>query len=206
MGLYVAIFAVSLVLRFWDLGTRVLHHDESIHAVWSYYIYIGKGYKHDPVSHGPFLYYATALSYMLIGAADYAVRLAPAIFDAIMVGLPYLLRQQLGRIGALATAAFIALSPSIVYYSRSLRHDIFAATGTFLLVVCLWRYSEDRQTKWLLWAAAALVLGFTTHELMYITVAILGFYLAVFTLPEIIRNLVKGRLRDVSPMASFFLV
>ena len=60
-GLYAIIVIVAVALRFWDLGDRILHHDESIHALWSWYIYTGRGYRHDPVNHGPFLYYAQPL-------------------------------------------------------------------------------------------------------------------------------------------------
>jgi predicted membrane-bound mannosyltransferase len=33
---YAFIFLAGFGLRLWDLGTRALHHDESIHAQWSW--------------------------------------------------------------------------------------------------------------------------------------------------------------------------
>ncbi|MDO9066697.1 MAG: hypothetical protein Q7U96_06420, partial [Chloroflexota bacterium] len=63
-ALFVAIFVLGALLRFWDLGSRALHHDESIHAVHSWYILSGKGaYRQDPTYHGPFLYYSEAMAY-----------------------------------------------------------------------------------------------------------------------------------------------
>ncbi len=56
-----SIMAVAAVLRFWGLGHMALHHDESLHAEFSYYLYNGHGYKHDPLMHGPFLFHANAL-------------------------------------------------------------------------------------------------------------------------------------------------
>src|SRR5712692_11412858 len=63
---FVCLTLFAGVLRFWDLGTRMLHHDESLHAVYSYYLYIGKGYVHDPMMHGPFLFEFNALVYFLL--------------------------------------------------------------------------------------------------------------------------------------------
>ena len=189
--LYVAIIGLALVIRFWDLGTRVLHHDESIHAVQSFKIYMGSGYRHDPVFHGQFLYWANALVYFLLGASDYTARVAPALTGTIMVGLPYLLRERLGRGGALVASLILAVSPSIVYYSRSLRHDIYAATATLILVIALWRYVNERRPRWLYLAAGGLVLGFTNHELTYITVFILVTFLLLFFALRLIMAVLK---------------
>src|SRR5215472_4225687 len=122
---FVGLVLLAAVLRFWDLGSRMLHHDESLHAVYSYYLYIGKGYVHDPMMHGPFLFELNALVYFLLGATDATARVAPAFFGTLLVGLPYFLRDRLGRTGAIAASALLALSPSILYYSRFIRHDIY---------------------------------------------------------------------------------
>jgi hypothetical protein len=53
---YLALFVSAVLTRFWDLGSRALHHDESLHAWFSYNYAIGKGYQHDPLMHGPFLF------------------------------------------------------------------------------------------------------------------------------------------------------
>ena len=45
---YAAIFGIAFGLRFFDLGTRALHHDESIHAQWSWSLLQGS-YRHSPV-------------------------------------------------------------------------------------------------------------------------------------------------------------
>uniref|UniRef100_UPI002ADD614B hypothetical protein n=1 Tax=Tepidiforma sp. TaxID=2682230 RepID=UPI002ADD614B len=34
--LYAFVIAAAVLLRTWDLGARALHHDESIHAQWSW--------------------------------------------------------------------------------------------------------------------------------------------------------------------------
>ncbi|MCL4458965.1 MAG: TIGR03663 family protein [Chloroflexi bacterium] len=204
--LYVAILLLAAIVRFWDLGSRVLHHDESIHAAYSWYLFNGMGYKHDPMFHGPFLYYATALIYFLFGVSDYTARVAPAFSGVVLVGLPYLLRDRLGRTGALVAAFLLALSPSILYYSRSLRHDIFAATATLSLMICLWRYVDDRRPLWLYLATISLAISFASHELTYISVFILGSFLLLVAGPTLVTALVRGKRSLLSPYADFLIL
>ena len=94
--LYIAIFMVAIVTRFYDLGARVMSHDESLHTLYSWNLYAGKGYQHDPLMHGPFLFHANALIYFLFGDNDFTARTAPALFGIVLVILPYWFRQ-IGR-------------------------------------------------------------------------------------------------------------
>ena len=34
VAFYAVLFAFAAILRFWDLGARMLHHDESLHATY----------------------------------------------------------------------------------------------------------------------------------------------------------------------------
>ena len=63
---YIGLVAVALLMRVWELGDRSLHHDESLHAVYSWYIYDGQGYGHNPLMHGPFQFHMNALLLSLI--------------------------------------------------------------------------------------------------------------------------------------------
>jgi predicted membrane-bound mannosyltransferase len=55
-AIWIAIFVVSVILRLWMLGVRAMSHDESLHALYSYYLYANGNYDHNPMMHGPFLY------------------------------------------------------------------------------------------------------------------------------------------------------
>ncbi len=68
---YLVILMIAVATRFWDLGARALSHDESLHALYSFYLYNGTGYQHNPMMHGPFLFHANALIYFLFGVTDY---------------------------------------------------------------------------------------------------------------------------------------
>jgi len=189
-ALYIALIVVALVTRFWALGARAFSHDEGIHSHYSWLIYTGNlsAYRHDPTYHGPFLYHFTALMFLLFGDSDYTVMLGPAIFGMMVVLLPLLLRRFLGRTGTLLAVLFIVLSPSILYYSRGLRHDIFALAGTLAMVVAVFRYLEDRQNRWLYFGAVALAVAYASHELTYINTFILVSFLVLAAIWEAVRG------------------
>src|SRR5579883_1931141 len=172
----VAFLALTLfagLLRFWDLGSRMLHHDESLHAVYSYYLYIGKGYQHDPMMHGPFLFELNALVYFLFGVTDATARYAPAFIGTILIALPYFLRHRIGRIGAMVASALLVISPTILYYSRFIRHDIYQITFMMALVVVVFLFLDSPRAGYLYGAAALVSLLFSDKEDTYFLMAIL---------------------------------
>lgn len=173
---YIALVALTFMFHFWDLGSRALHHDESLHATYSYYLYIGQGYKHDPLMHGPVLFHLTALMYLLFGATSATARFSAALAGTLLVFTPLLLRRWIGRWGALAASTLLLFSPSILYYSRFIREDIFVALWGTGLFIAIWRYSQSRHQGWLYLAAASLALGFANKETTYMLAAIALIY------------------------------
>src|SRR5206468_2782582 len=101
---YFALMALGLALRVYQLGDRAMRHDESLHAVYSWYLYTGRGYVHDPMMHGPFQFHLNALMYFLFGDNTVTARLQPALLGTLFIGMPYFLRRELGRIGSLCAA------------------------------------------------------------------------------------------------------
>ena len=85
-ALYAAVLLAAFGLRFWDLGTRALHHDESIHAQWSWGLLQGN-YHHSPIFHGPLYYHVQALVFLVFGANDYTSRVSAALFGMAMVAV-----------------------------------------------------------------------------------------------------------------------
>jgi len=85
----VILFALAAVgTRFYRLGERPLHHDESIHAYQSYTLAKDGNWRYDPAYHGPFLYYANALIYKIVGlphVTNATARFLPAVFGLILI-------------------------------------------------------------------------------------------------------------------------
>ena len=173
--LYGLIFVLAVATRFYDLSARAISHDESLHALWSYKLYNGERYRHDPLMHGPLLFHVTAFVYFLFGDNNFTARTGVALFGVALVMLPYWFRPWLGRLGALVASTFILISPAIVQYSRHLRHDVFNAVFTVLMFIALFQYlqgreegDEKRATRWLYIGAAAVGLSLTTKEVAFI--------------------------------------
>lgn len=197
-----ALILAAALLRFWDLGSRALHHDESLHATYSWYLYVGRGYIHDPLMHGPLQFHGIAFFYFLFGAGDYSARMFAATFGTIVVALPFFLRQRLGNLGALLTAVMLAVSPSILYYSRFAREDVYVVAWTLLIFIGLWRYLDTRQNRYLYVLAGAIALDFAIKETTFITVALLSAYLFVTSVADPVANLLGrwfGRRPSPSP-------
>src|SRR5262245_23051535 len=108
----------ALLLRLFQLDAKALHHDESLHAQFTWYLSDGRGYKHGPLMHGPFLFESGAGAMFLFGQTDFVARLMQALFGTALVGMPWLLRKQIGTTAVLFAAAFIAISPTLLYVSR----------------------------------------------------------------------------------------
>ena len=62
-----ALMIVAAGMRFWDLGSRALNHDESLHAWTAWKLFEGAGYQHEPFMHGPFQFFGTAFTFFLFG-------------------------------------------------------------------------------------------------------------------------------------------
>src|SRR5512135_1737680 len=87
--LLIVLIAAGILTRLWDLPYRAYNHDESIHTDWSWNLYTGRGYQHNPIYHGPLLYHVTALTFFLFGDNDVTGRLPNALFGIVLIVLPY---------------------------------------------------------------------------------------------------------------------
>lgn len=172
--IYLLFILLAIITRFWNLGGRVMSHDESLHTQFSYQFYNGEGYNHTPLMHGPFLFHITAVSYWLFGDSDLSARIPVALFGIVLVAMPYLLRRWLGRIGSLFTSFLFLISPYISYYSRYIRHDIYVIVWALIVFIAMWQYIREREEKNLWWFAAGTALMFATKEVAFIYVTIFG--------------------------------
>lgn len=167
--LWITLLAIAALTRLWDLAYRTQHHDESIHTTFSWDLAVGNSYVHDPLSHGPFLFHANALVYFLLGSSDVTSRLLPALVGIAVVAAPLLLRHRdfLGRWGALAAGTLLLFSPSLLYYTRFIRHDPYTILGTALLVAAIFRYLHSPQRKWIILAFTSVAVLLANHEIIF---------------------------------------
>lgn len=182
--LYLLLLTLALATRFALLDDMALHHDEGIHAYYGWRIYTGQGYTHDAVYHGPLIYHMEALSFYLFGDSDATTRVMLATGSVATVMLPFFLRRQLGRWGALLASLLLLISPSFLYFGRFGHPDVFGAFFSLLLFVCVVRYLAEGTSAWLYGAAAATCLHFSAKPTAYIVTAIFLLYLGARVLWE----------------------
>ncbi len=189
---YGVIAVLALLSRLWMLGARTMSHDESLHVVYSWNLFAGKGFEHTPLMHGPFLFHLNALIYFLFGDSDATARLGPALFGVALVLFPILLRPWIGRMGALCASVLILLSPALLYHSRYIRHDIYAAFAALLLYYFVFRYLHDPTTRWVHLSAAGLAFLLITKEVAFMYGAIVGAFLVLLWVTDRLRGEAKG--------------
>ncbi len=191
---FLAVILLGAILRFWGLGDKPLHHDESLHAYFSLQLLHNLQdwagcfapnagcYQYNPLLHGPFQFHAIALTYQIsqwLGAPDhgvntFTVRIPAATLGTLIVAMPYFIRDYLGKWGAWLACLLLAVSPSMVYFSRFAREDIYMACFTMVLVVGMLRYVRDRKMRWLIVAALGFAFSYATKEATFLTIAVFG--------------------------------
>ena len=130
------LLALAAALRLPRLDVRPLHHDEGTNVIFLLRLMRDGTYQYDPSNyHGPLLYFLSVVPFLLFGTTTVTLRIVPAILGTLMAPLPWLLRRELGRAGAIAAGVLLAVSPSLVYYSRDNIHEIYLV----FLTLAWWR-------------------------------------------------------------------
>ena len=203
--IYIVVGLIAVFLRTYDLGIRPYHHDESIHAFFSWRILEnGFGeYKYDPVYHGPLLYYSTALMMFLFGDSDFTARLSAVVFGLGVIAFAWPLRRYLGRWGALCFLLLVTFSPSWTYFTRFIRHDIHLALCNLAAVYFAFRYAESRRPLHLYLGAVFFAFAFTNKEDMYLLTPLFVAALTTMMLWGVVRG--EQRLNEAIRETTSFL-
>jgi uncharacterized protein (TIGR03663 family) len=181
MFVFVIIIILAFVSRFYNLGERVMSHDESLHVYFSWLFSIGQGYQHTPTTHGPLQFHLLALTYYLFGDSDFTARLPHALASILTIILLWNWRRFLGRLGTLIAAVLMLISPFMLYYGRYARNEAFVALVGLLALYAVLRYLETGKKLYLILLTVSTALHFTIKETAFIYTAqamlFLGFYL-----------------------------
>jgi uncharacterized protein (TIGR03663 family) len=184
LGLLIILFA--LLIRLFDLGDRVFHHDESVHASFTLKLLETGQYRYDPAYHGPFLFHSTAVVFHFLGINDTTARLVPVFFGVAAVLLLFLLKKELGEKSVLWSAFLLAFSPSMVYFSRFFRNDLIIVFCMLATVIGGIRYLENlhnsKRYPYLILAASSLAIAVSSKENAYLIILMLGAYAGIYAL------------------------
>jgi predicted membrane-bound mannosyltransferase/DNA-binding beta-propeller fold protein YncE len=174
--------------RLYGLGDRGISHDEVNHFVPSYDLAQGRGFRFDPMTHGPLQMHLIALSFVTLGDNDFTARLPAALFSIATVGIAlFLFRRYLGRSGALVAGLFFLISPYMLYYGRYQRNEAFIVVWSLLTIYAILRYLERGETGILILFTAVTALHFTDKATGYIYAGGEMIFLAGYFLYRIVR-------------------
>lgn len=154
--LHGAAIALAVLLRLVMLDARPLAEGEAAMALESYRLW------HDEapaaVQGNPLALMGAALAIALFGAGDGQVRVLSVVAGSALVAAPYLLRSSIGRQPAVLAAFGLALSPLMVFASRSVGSGVVA----LLLAALLWwmvREGSRSASGWWVYASAVMAAG-----------------------------------------------
>lgn len=186
--LVIVVLILAVFSRFYNLELRVMSHDEVNHVVPSWELYQGRGYRHDPVTHGPLQFHLLALSFFLLGDNDFSARVPAALFSIAAVAVVlFAFRRYLGRSGALIAGTLFLISPFMLFYGRYTRNEgLIELLGVLMLYATL-RYLDRGDTFALFLLTTSIVLHFTAKETVFIYVAQLLLFLAILFVTDVLR-------------------
>jgi len=160
--LWAILLFAGAILRFHDLGARALHHDESLHAYYAWFIGAHGTYDYTPMMHGPTQLYLMGWASQWWGSGPAQMRSLAAISGAILPLFALALRRRrddgpgLPPGAALLGGAFVATCPVLSYYSRFFREDMpFAALTALGFAAGFWWWQGGGRSQWLAATASA---------------------------------------------------
>ena len=193
-GFIIVLFA--LFFRLFELGERVLHHDESIHASFTLKLLERGEYSYDPAYHGPFLFHSTAAVFYFLGINDTTSRFVPVFFGVAAILVLFLLKREMGKSGVLWSMLLLAFSPSMVYFSRFFRNDMIIVFCTLAAVAGAFRYLDSihssKRYPYLFLTASSLAIAVSSKENAYLVISIFGAYAGLGLLYWIYSDWKKG--------------
>jgi hypothetical protein len=133
--LYALAILIAFILRFVNLGSLPLSDFEANWALQS--LHIVEGLK-PAIGANPACVHLTAILFFIFGSTNFLARFVPALAGSLLVVVPILLRERIGRIPSLLLAFFLACDPGLLSLSRLAGSSILAIatvmfTGAFWL-------------------------------------------------------------------------
>ena len=168
----VGVTVVALLARFFALGFRVAHWDEARVGYWTLR-YLDSGiWEYRAIMHGPLLFHFNKYLFGLAGVSDFNARLLVALVGGLLPLSAWLFRDRLRDIEMVAVAAFLALNPILLYYSRFMRNDVLVAAFALFALGFFVRLIDTGQYRYLFAGVFALALGFAAKEIIVVYLAI----------------------------------
>lgn len=175
--LYCLFITLGIVLRWTGLADRPFHHDESLYALYGHYAFMEPStrfYQYQPLLHGPLLFNLYPYVYQTFGVSQWSARMPMSLLGSLLTLAPFLFRNYFHKITLLFITCLFSLSPSLIYWSRFIGHDLFVFGA---MVLMLYGYVLKNHQFKSCFIILGLILHFCIKENAYVTCAILLGYL-----------------------------
>lgn len=188
--LFTLIVIIAFFMRIYLLTAKPMHHDEGI--LEYYYVkplldnyaldYLGTEY------HGLAFHYLTYPFTLIFGSTILAIRLSAAVFGTLSVVLLYFLKDYIGKVGVLFSAAFLAISPFFVYYSRQYTGYPFYIFFLLLLIILWLKYFKEFKSYllYLIGITLAIILNINEIFFTFLLISVAFYYLTALLNKNII--------------------
>ncbi|MCB0321228.1 MAG: TIGR03663 family protein, partial [Bdellovibrionales bacterium] len=169
------VVVVGSLFRIYELSYRPLHADEGVNHFFledvrshGTYSYSAKNY------HGPLFFYLSALPYAVGGDSVSTLRISSVFFGSFLILLFPVVCREFSFGSRLFAASLLALSPSLVFYSRYAIHEMLFSLLSLAVGLFAFQFVSKPSSRYLYLLFGSLALQICTKETFIISSAAIG--------------------------------
>jgi 4-amino-4-deoxy-L-arabinose transferase-like glycosyltransferase len=151
---YVALLFLALVLRLAEIDTVPMSDREAPQALAAWQVVHPDAPGNPPVANSPITFWLQIISFTLLPGSEFSARLPGIIGGIILILMPLLFRQKIGREAAFLWSLILTTSTVAIAASRFADATVWSGIFVLALLWALWRHYETRQQHAILLAAA----------------------------------------------------
>lgn len=174
----ILILVVAAFMRLFRLDVYLLNAREANWAYDAWSMYYGRPLPigQELPDSGPFMLIWNSLAFFLFGTTDATARIGSAVLGIALIGAVFLLKPFLSKTQLIATAGILAISPTMVFASRTIEPGMAAAFFALLVLIALLRCgtSEEGNHGWPIVLGLSLAGLYATGPIGVTTIISLG--------------------------------
>ncbi|MBI5056257.1 MAG: glycosyltransferase family 39 protein [Nitrospirae bacterium] len=163
-----AIILIAAAIRIYLVFFKIMEYDEGVSTSMFILNPLSYGLTNYPIANNHIFHTLLAhISYRIFGIQPWAIRLPALIAGILLVPASYLfVRSFYNKYAALLTAAFVATSDPLIYFSIAARgYSLLVLFFLLIIVIAAYLKQNDNLFLWLLFAIIS-ALGFYTIPIM----------------------------------------
>ncbi len=151
---YALLILIALVLRVAEIDTVPMSDREAPHALAAWHVVYPDSPGNPPVANSPITFWLQIITFTLLPGNEFSARLPGIIGGMILMLMPLLFRQKIGREAAFLWSLLLMTSTVVIAATRFADPVVWAGIFALALLWALGRHYETRQQRDILLAAA----------------------------------------------------